>query len=159
MENATKGLMIAGAILIAIVLIGLGVWLVSQADVFKGRATSTLDEAMVSSFNSAIEQYEGKQSGANIKALLTKLNTMNLDATKNGVFAEQCIGISVSSASDTSLTDPNFALHTEYDADASKAVIAARSRINSGKTYFVVLDYDGDTKLISQVTITDPDKN
>lgn len=155
MENATKGLMIAGAILIAIVLIGLGVWLVSQTDVFKDAASSTLDESIVSSFNSAIEQYEGKQSGSNIKSLLTKLNTMNLDATNEGVFAEKCIGISVTSGSDKNLKDPDFKEHTEYTDSFSKAVVAARSKINSGKTYFVSLDYDGSTKLISKVTITD----
>lgn len=159
MENATKGLMIAGAILIAIVLIGLGVWLVSQADLFKGQAASTLDESAVSAFNSPIEQYEGKQSGSNIKALLTKLNTINLGATEDGVYAEKCIGISVSSATDSNLKDPSFTLHTQYDDAASKAVIAARSRINAGKTYFVVLDYDGSTKLVSQVTITDYSKD
>lgn len=155
MENATKGLMIAGAILIAIVLIGLGVWLVSQTDVFKNQASSTLDEAAVTAFNSSIEQYEGKQSGSNIKALLTKLNTMNLGATRDGVFAEQCIGISVSSATDKNLKDPDFTEHTEYTDAFSKAVVAARSRINSGKSYTVVIDYDGATKLVSKVTITD----
>lgn len=159
MENATKGLMIAGAILIAIVLIGLGVWLVKQTDIFKERASSTIAETEIASFNSPIEQYEGKQNGSNIKALLTKLNTMNLKATDEGVFAEECIGISVSSATDKDLKDPKFEAHTEYTSDISKLVVAARSKINAGKTYYVVIDYDSATKLVSQVTITDYKKS
>ena len=58
MENATKGLMIAGAILIAIVLIGIGVFLVSQAQGFMGQGGQQFTEMEKKTFNSPIEQYE-----------------------------------------------------------------------------------------------------
>ena len=76
MENATKGLMIAGAILIAIVLIGIGVALVSQSQGFMSTGTSQISDMEKSAFNSPIEQYEGpRRTGSDVKALLTKLNT------------------------------------------------------------------------------------
>ena len=62
MENATKGLMIAGAILIAIVLIGIGVFLVSQAQGFMDQGGDQFDEMTIMSFNSQFENYSGRRS-------------------------------------------------------------------------------------------------
>lgn len=150
MENATKGLMIAGAILIAIVLIGIGVFLVSQAQGFMNQGGNQFSEMERSAFNSPFEGYEGKQSGSNVKALLTKLNSTNMQITTDETFEQKGIGIIVEDGTNKVQVEPK----TEYTADVSKTVTAARSKINTGKTYDVVLEYDTTTGLISNVTIT-----
>lgn len=150
MENATKGLMIAGAILIAIVLIGIGVFLVSQAQGFMNKGGQQFSDMEKSVFNSPIEQYEGKQNGSNVKALLTKLNTMNLQSTTDDVHTQQGIGIILEDGANTVEIEPK----SEYTAEVSKLVTTARAKVNTGKTYEVLLETDAGTGLISNVTIT-----
>lgn len=150
MENATKGLMIAGAILIAIVLIGIGVFLVSQAQSIVDQGGQQFTEMEKTTFNSPIEQYEGKRNGSEIKALLTKLNTINMQLTTDETYEEKGIGINIEDGNNELEIDSK----TEYTNDVSKTVTAARAKINTGKTYTVVLEYDGFTGLISNVIIT-----
>jgi len=147
MENATKGLMIAGAILIAIVLIGIGVALISGAQGFLEQGTSEMDSMERSAFNSKIEQYEGKRSGANIKTLLTTLNSINTELNNEGTL-ERIIGIK--------LTDNGNELLevTAGEAYTSSNVITARSKVNTGRTYTVTLGYNDTTGLVNNVTIT-----
>lgn len=150
MENATKGLMIAGAILIAIVLIGIGVFLVSQAQGFTKQGGQQFTEMEKQTFNSPIEQYEGKRNGSEVKNLLTKLNTVNMQLTTDETYEQKGIGITLEDG--TNKLD--IAAKAEYTNDVSKTVTTARAKINTGKTYTVVLDYDNSTGLISNVTIT-----
>ena len=150
MENATKGLMIAGAILIAIVLIGIGVFLVSQAQGFMGKGGAQFTEMEKSAFNSRFEGYEGKQNGSNVKALLTKLNSTNMQTTTDETYEQKGIGITIEDGTNKYSVEPKV----EYTAEVSKAIAASRSKINTGKTYQVDLEYDTTTGLISNVTIT-----
>lgn len=148
MENATKGLMIAGAILIAIVLIGIGVALVSGAQGFLEQGTSEMDSMERSAFNSKIEQYEGKRSGANIKTLLTTLNSINTELINDGT-TERIIGITLTDKSGELLKVAAGA--EDY---TSSSVITARSKVNTGRTYTVSLGYDDTTGLVNNVIIT-----
>ena len=66
MENASKALIIAGAILIAILLIGIGVGLINALNNPMDIATGQLDEQAKKMINSKFENYAGKQSGKNI---------------------------------------------------------------------------------------------
>ena len=78
MENASKALIIAGAILLAILIISLGIMIYNQASgVVNNNAMSEVD---ISTFNQKFEQYFGtKVKGANVRALLTAIrsNTTN----------------------------------------------------------------------------------
>ena len=76
MENASKALIIAGAILLSIAIIGIGMY------VFR-MASSTINEANMSAqeidaYNAEFQKYEGVQNGSMIKALLDKIRTHNL---------------------------------------------------------------------------------
>ena len=63
MENASKALIIAGAILLSILLISLGIMIFTQAqDVVTG---SGMTEAQLSSFNQKFVKYEGTKKGTN----------------------------------------------------------------------------------------------
>lgn len=71
MENASKAMLIAGAILVAIMVVALGVNIFNKAS--SAADPSALDATEVSMFNSKFEGYEGQQLGTNVKTLLSKM--------------------------------------------------------------------------------------
>ena len=76
MENASKALIIAGAILLAILIIGLGVYIYRQAAGVID--TGTIDQLVVSQFNAQFEPYLGNNvSGSNVKQLIKIINASN----------------------------------------------------------------------------------
>ena len=78
MENASKALIIAGAILIAIVLITLGVVILQQGDSMTGTGETALNAREIESFNSQFQKYElgtKATTGTNVKALINAVNS------------------------------------------------------------------------------------
>lgn len=85
MENASKALIIAGAILISILIIGLGVFIYNKA---KGAMDDSisLDSQKVQSINAKFEAYEGKgRSASDVKALLDLVRTHNNQYTSANI--------------------------------------------------------------------------
>lgn len=77
MENATKALIIAAAILIAIVLISLGVFVLGQGTTLV-KENSDISENEISAFNSKFEPYLGKKiKAAKVKQLIEVVNQHN----------------------------------------------------------------------------------
>ena len=77
MENASKALIIAGAILLAILIISLGIMIYQQASGVVNNNSMT--EVDVSTFNSKFEQYLGSNvRGAQVNALINTVNTNNM---------------------------------------------------------------------------------
>ena len=77
MENASKALIIAGAILLAILIISLGIKIYNQASGVVD--SNAMDEVAVTSFNEKFKQYEGNNiRGANVKALVNAIVQNNL---------------------------------------------------------------------------------
>ena len=75
MENASKALIIAGAILLSILLITLGIYIFTQAQsVIQG---SGMTQAEISTFNSQFLKYEGSKKGSEIKSLIQEVNINN----------------------------------------------------------------------------------
>ncbi|MBR3003331.1 MAG: hypothetical protein IKF38_07270 [Clostridia bacterium] len=85
MENASKALIIAGAILISIVLITLGVVILGQGqDVVN---SSNIDEQVVSTWNQKFTQYVGtKITGANVNALINAVASSNAISNRDGAY-------------------------------------------------------------------------
>ena len=82
MENASKALLIAGAILLAILIISLGIGIFTQAqDVTKN---SGMSKAEIQAFNSQFTKYEGTQKGSNVKALISEVNASNASDRAEG---------------------------------------------------------------------------
>ena len=82
MENASKALIIAGAILISILIVGLGV--IIYQNVAGIAKTGTLDAQEITAHNSPFEGYFGNYvSGSNVKALLTQITANNSAANRN----------------------------------------------------------------------------
>lgn len=79
MENATKALLIAAAVLVAIIIISLGVYVVSLAQNKMKGAESGLNDVEIQSFNSTYKLYEGTSvSGTKVKALVDAVYNHNL---------------------------------------------------------------------------------
>jgi hypothetical protein len=77
MENASKALIIAGAILIAILLIGLGVTVMRNAAAPIDQAADVSKGQTIEMFNSKFTSYAGMQSASAVKALITAIQSSN----------------------------------------------------------------------------------
>lgn len=118
MENASKALIIAGAILLAILIIGLGMFIYQKAA--GAMDTSTIDQQKVQAYNTPYEQYFGTNvSGSNVKALIDAINTHNVS-----VGSDDSLKINVNGKKDS--------------GDLTKL----KAEIKAGKTYKVVAGKD-----------------
>ena len=82
MENATKALLIAAAVLVAIIIISLGVAIVSSAKGQVDQASTALSGAEIDAFNSKFDNYEGDSvSGTRVNALINAVFSHNLKET------------------------------------------------------------------------------
>ena len=83
MENASKALIIAGAILLAILIISLGILIFSQAQDTVGSVN--MDEQEILAFNNKFAPYLGDNiTGAQVNALLQQVIASNGQATELG---------------------------------------------------------------------------
>ena len=86
MENASKALLIAGAILLCILIIAIGMFIYNSAQSTITDSMSTLSTQEVDAFNNQFTSYEGRQTGSNVKALMGRLignaNTYRDEPTK-----------------------------------------------------------------------------
>lgn len=77
MENASKALIIAGAILLAILLISLGIMIFNQAQ--DTVSNSGMSQAEISAFNNKFTKYEGDQKGSVVRSLIQEVIASNSD--------------------------------------------------------------------------------
>lgn len=136
MENASKALIIAGAILLAILIIGLGMLVFTQAQGVIGRVN--LDKDIVEATNSRFQANIGdNKRGTDVKALCGDIRNNNLTAD-----GEDSFEISLTYGGQT-VTDA-----TEIDK--------IKSKIGNGKYYNVTCTYDKKKSgLIDTITIED----
>ena len=114
MENASKALIIAGAILISILIVGLGVIIYNNVS---GIASGgTLDAQEITAHNSPFQGYFGDYvSGSNVRALLTQVQANNSAAQRN----DEKIGnyIYVVDGSGNAVTSATIRTGKMYDVD------------------------------------------
>jgi len=127
MENASKALIIAGAILLAILLISLGIYIFSQAqNVAKENGFS---KAEIQIFNSNLLKYEGDQTGSAVKSMITEVLASNASDTAAGN------GRSVS-------------------MKLGQTDLTSTSQIQSSAKYNVTVAYDSNAGYINTITVT-----
>ncbi len=84
MENASKALILAGAVLIAIVIISFGVILLSNGKGMIDSGKKAGDRISKTTENSTFEKYEGsKKKGSEVKDLLREVRTYNNSSSNN----------------------------------------------------------------------------
>ena len=143
MENASKALIIAGAILLAILIISLGIMIYNQASgVVNNNSMSEVD---ISSFNTRFTQYQGENiRGAQVNSLLEQIRNNNVTYQDD---SSRQVTVNVTASNwQTSGTKPsgNIAGNSSF----SKAL--------TGETYKVECTMDEDTGLVDTVTISNP---
>ena len=73
MENASKALLIAGAILLCILIIAIGMFIYNSAQSTITDSLTSMSTQEIDAFNNNFTSYEGAQTGSNIKALMGRL--------------------------------------------------------------------------------------
>ena len=131
MENASKALIIAGAILLAILLITLGILVYNQAaGVINSNAMSDVE---MQQFHQKFTQYEGEQRGVTIRSLFQAVLANNSSADSE----ERKVSVTGSFDIPTSATDISEEL----------------KKVQTGSTYTVSCTY-GEDGLVETIDVT-----
>ena len=124
MENASKALIIAGAILISIILISIGIMVIQAGQGVVGDAEKQMDQQAIQVFNANFVNNVGRQRGTTVRTLLQSAQASNAAHTE----ADDGLLINVTVPSGDKGTDQN---------EIGKAI----AEIRTTKTYNVELSY------------------
>lgn len=142
MENASKALIIAGAILLAILIIGLGVFIYNSAS--SSMKNVNLSQNEIQNFNEPFLQYAGENvTGTNVMALCDKVKTHNLANTSDPT---RMVHIRFGSAA----VDGEAADDEEGKLQEPTTV---KKEIRAGYNYQVTVGMDNDTGLVTNIGI------
>ena len=140
MENASKALIIAGAILLAILIISLGIFIFNQAS--EVTKSNNLSDVEILNFNEKFTSFEGTNvRGSEVNSLLTRVVQNNV---ANQEDASKQVAINVT-ASNWQGTKPS----------ANSKPVQSTTKAQTGKTYEVSCATDSKTGLVSTITIAD----
>lgn len=145
MENASKALLIAGAVLIAILLIGVAMLIYQGAMGGINSGIASMGQQEIQAFNAPFTQYEGTQRGTNVRAIIQNIISSN----------------SANQAEDGKLVSLDIlgeAINASTDELNTNKMSASKSKINTGKTYEVVLEYEK-SGLVNKVVIKEQGKS
>lgn len=147
MENASKALIIAGAILISILIIAIGMYIYTNSQASITNATSQMSTQEKAAFNQTWTTYEGQQSGSNCKTLIAQILSSN---TTNINEEDKLIDLEYQAKKDgeTETVEP------VVDDTKATEMSKAKNAIDNRHTYTVTTDLDGKTGLINKITIT-----
>ena len=123
METASKALIIAGAILLSILIIALGVFIFNQAKSSIGN--TGLSDQEVAAFNSKFESYEGRQLGSSVRSLVTQVNNYNRTVNDG-----RYVTINQTGTNDFVTSDPG-STGNDYQ----------KTTYNAGRSYTISFDY------------------
>ena len=129
MENASKALIIAGAILLSILIIGLGMSVFNSAR--EALTGTNLDSTKVDAINSKYEAYMGNSvKGTKVKTLCDLVKNNNLTADESETFTV-----------------------TINDVTTAEDINVLKTTISSGKMYTVTATYAGPSGTIDTITV------
>ena len=129
MENASKALLIAGAILIVILIIGVGMIVFNSIGGTIDEGVRQMSSQEKTMFNQQFEQYAGDRiNGSNVKALINKVNANNSQLGSN--------------------TDPKY---MKFKSGCSYTTTSA---VSSAQTYTVTVTDTNKDGLDDEINIT-----
>lgn len=145
MENASKALIIAGAILLSILIIGLGMAVYNNAS--SSTTSTNLDAQELQAHNSQFLSYQGRQKGSNVRALLTLIRNNNRE------YADRMVKVTfLDSAPAAKILSTNIAKYTPSDKADNNNYSEYDSKIKDSTTYFVTFT-NGENGCIAGVDI------
>ena len=128
MENASKALIIAGAILLSILIIAIGMYIYTSAQAQVNNSLTNMNTSEIEGFNSTFSSYEGVQTGSSCKALIGRLisnaNTYKEEPTESGKDDES----DYKSVEEDSKAEYSNSTYSEYEID----LIARTTYLESG---------------------------
>ena len=129
MENASKALIIAGAILLSILIIGLGMMIFNQAkDAISGTG---MDQQKIATYNAEFTDYEGTNvSGTRARSLCDVVRNHNITNSE-----DDSLLIGINGSNDTA------------------SINTAKASFKAGKTYTITCEYDAKTGYVNNITI------
>ncbi|MGN1299402.1 MAG: hypothetical protein ACI4UE_05415 [Candidatus Scatovivens sp.] len=151
MENASKALIIAGAILISILIIAIGMYIYSSSTNSIRSGINSMDTQEKEAFNSQWTNYEGKQSGAQVKSLITKLIA---NANTNKDEEHKVVNLTYpTNGTGTATTPLTYNGVSDSVGDFMDELNDAYTAIKANHTYTVTFDYES-TELIRRIIVT-----
>ena len=135
MENATKALLIAAAVLVAILVISLGIMIYQRASE-TATGAGDLSEYQIEQVNSKFTKYQGNVRGSDVNALLTTAFNHNLAQEEDALCVEVFYG-------------------TEQLIDDTKDLTETPNKLPVGARYTVKCSINSTTKLINKIEIAD----
>ena len=133
MENASKALIIAGAILLSIAIIGVGMFVYnSVSETITSSADMSQDE--INTYNQTFANYEGTKNGSQVKQLCDQIRTHN-----NGNQQDPSLQIVLVEGTATDGEGPSAA---GAAGTTTAEINAIKNKILSGRQYTVSLGYD-----------------
>ena len=146
MENASKALIIAGAILLSILIIGLGMFIYNQAADAMGN--TGLNQQKADAHNRQFLQYQGVQTGASVKTLISTVEQFNISgATDSSEFIKVIPNNSAATQQDNGVSDGAITGAAFNTAN----VAPAKTGIRVGLRYNVDFGYDPSTGYICAI--------
>lgn len=152
MENASKALLIAGAILIVILLIGVGMMVYQGGMGTINGALSNMDQQEKQIYNQQFSDYEGtNKKGTQVKALIQAVMSNNLS---NKEVPEKSVGLDLSAANIVGITANKWEYKTLATDEIANQMSAARARVNSTALFTIETETDTATGLIKNIKVT-----
>lgn len=155
MENASKALIIAGAILLSILIIAIGMYIYNSSQNSISGAGSQISAYEIQSFNQTWEMYEGVQTGTNVRALISKMSAnAKSNETEKTRLPDLCYEpsdgtvkrvVSKVKVNESSEYSPQGKVGFTFDT--------ARQLIEPRHEYHVFLVQDSNTSLISVICV------
>ncbi len=144
MENASKALLIAGAILLVIAIIGIGMAIFGQAQTVIGQTGQQIDVMAVQAHNSMFDSYIDKTNikGKAIKELCAKIASYNQNTDID-------YQVTISMSDGTSLVTASGLTTTEEGNTTTNV----NTKINANLNYTVTGDMNATTGIINTITI------
>ena len=148
MENASKALIIAGAILLSILLISLGIVIFTQArDVVNG---SGMTQSQLQQFNAKFLQYEGTRKGSEIRSMVQEV-MINNNSSEASDETRVSINVVNPAANDITLdADAKADSTVTLSADANQTP-SYKSAFKNTKTYIVTPRYKNGRVVLLEV--------
>lgn len=126
MENASKALIIAGAILLAILLISLGIMIFNVAQ--DTVSNSGMSQAEISAFNTKFTKYEGTIKGSVVRSMIQEVIASNSD--DNNISADRLISIEIAGKDVDPISSSSIKNTKSYDVSVTEYTKGCVSKIS-----------------------------
>ncbi len=150
MDNASKALIIAGAVLIAVMLVSVGVMIYQQASGVIGQGQSSMDALEVQMANQIYTQYIGNAKNRNACAQLIDTAAQQISAGAEHTVELKTVKVPSRTAGATTSTESNATVKTADDMRN----LARGVRAESNYTYKIEVSKTDTSGYYTELTIT-----